>query len=249
MTKSHKNKIFIIICILLQILLLYYMFPIKQLAWYSIAANNSSLLRTTIFLRVNINDEYESNEYEGNATLLFLAIGMNDVEATKILLDHNALVNKTSFPNKMTPLIAASKEGHYSIAKLLLKYGAKPNTTMAGGHTALTVAAGKGYYNIVKLLLEHKANPNIARTDGNTAFTVATNENHLRIAAILIKYGADVNMLFTGKDGHKQSLLDLVIKAKNLKNKLQIITLLKKYGAKRAIEMQTGVGEQRVLGE
>ena len=243
MHKSRNKKIFIICIVLLFLAFLYYTFPIKTLAWYSIAdknSNNSLLLKTTIFLGVNINDKYDKDEYECNGTLLFLAVAMNDVKATKILLNHNALVNKTFLPNQMTPLIAASKVGYYDIAKLLLKHDAKPNIIMKGGHTALTVAASKGYYNIVKLLLEHKADPNIARTDGNTALTIATDENYLKTAEILIKYGADVNMLFAEKDGHKQSLLDLVIKAKKLKNKSQIIALLKKYGAKKAIKMQIG---------
>jgi ankyrin repeat protein len=220
------------------------MFPIKKLAWYSIAdksSNNSLLLKTTIFLGVNINDEY----FACNGTLLFLAVAMNDVEATKILLNHNALVNKTFLPNHMTPLIAASKVGYYDIAKLLLKHDAKPNIIMKDGHTALTFATSKGYYNIVKLLLEHNADPNIARADGNTALTIATDENYLRTAEILIKYGANVNMLFAAKDGHKQSLLDLVIKAKKLKNKSQIVALLKKYGAKSAIEIQNDTEKNR----
>ncbi|KAK4541723.1 hypothetical protein LTR36_007432 [Oleoguttula mirabilis] len=55
-----------------------------------------------------------------------------------------------------TPLSVAAEEGHCHIVDLLLRSGAKPNSTANGGLTPLHFAAGEGHLDVVRSLVAAK---------------------------------------------------------------------------------------------
>lgn len=72
-----------------------------------------------------------------------------------------------------TPLSIASLFGYTSIAELLLKAGANPNTRNQNQSTALHGAALMGNADIVKLLLDHDADTSIVGEGNTTALDLA----------------------------------------------------------------------------
>lgn len=84
-----------------------------------------------------------------------------------------------------------SNSGSLEIVKLLLKYGADPNTVGGSGNTALMNAAEGGDISIIKFLVGHGADINKARKDGVTALILAVRGNHEDAALYLLKHGAN----------------------------------------------------------
>jgi ankyrin repeat protein len=96
-----------------------------------------------------------------------VAAKMGYYDRVKQLLEENpGLANEVPEHNGYYsgyPLRNAAAAGHMEIVKLLLQYGANPNTPepgMAPDGSALHNAIGGKRWAIVKLLLEHGANPN-----------------------------------------------------------------------------------------
>ncbi len=74
------------------------------------------------------------------------------------------------FGKEITPLIAASENGHAEIVKLLLQKGADPNfQRLPERTTALMLAAENGHADVMKILLEGKADINAINNTGITA--------------------------------------------------------------------------------
>ncbi|RHZ57154.1 hypothetical protein Glove_393g44 [Diversispora epigaea] len=112
------------------------------------------------------------------------------------------------------PLMVACKLGHYETAKLLLSYGADPNTQNEAGETSLHFAAKNGYLDCVKVLigLDNDPSPyecetsfikktwraNIEIKDkfyGWTPLFLASNEGHVEIVEVLLQVGAKKNLV------------------------------------------------------
>lgn len=66
-------------------------------------------------------------------------------------------------------LIYACRQGSYSVIKLLLEHGARPNVQTKGGSTALHRASYHGHLQCVCLLLNSGADSTLADSDGKTA--------------------------------------------------------------------------------
>lgn len=60
-----------------------------------------------------------------------------------------------------TPLHQAADSENYSMAQLLLSFGAKVNAQQNEGDSPLHHSAFRGDLDMVELLLEHKANANL----------------------------------------------------------------------------------------
>ncbi|PTB35303.1 hypothetical protein M441DRAFT_153683 [Trichoderma asperellum CBS 433.97] len=130
-------------------------------------------------------------------TPLQLAAEMGQVEALKLLLDHQADPNALpAHRHGMTALQAAasSEEACMETVELLVTAGAAINADPAalGGITALQGAAIKGHFQIAMLLIEKGANVNAppAIADGRTAVEGAAEHGRLDMVQMLLNAGA-----------------------------------------------------------
>ena len=94
----------------------------------------------------------------------FLRIGLmrsaerGCVAATEFLLGLGAKTDVAS--NRLSPLLRAVERDHYPIVRLLLDYGASPDTADKEGRTALMTAAWRNNADILQLLIMRGANVN-----------------------------------------------------------------------------------------
>lgn len=130
-------------------------------------------------------------------TPLQLAAEMGQVEAVKLLLDHQADPNALpAHWHGMTALQAAasSETACMETVELLLTAGAAINADPAaiGGITALQGAAIKGHFQIAMLLIEKGADVNAppAIEDGRTAIEGAAEHGRLDMVQMLLNAGA-----------------------------------------------------------
>ncbi len=99
--------------------------------------------------------------------------------------------------NSVTPLIAAVKNDHADIVKLLLAKGAIDKEYLSGlsdfnGYTALKVATRSDYANIVELLIEG----GVAKGDDDKIghiMMIAAKHDYNDIVTYLLVHGADIN--------------------------------------------------------
>uniref|UniRef100_A0A673CQ07 Uncharacterized protein n=1 Tax=Sphaeramia orbicularis TaxID=375764 RepID=A0A673CQ07_9TELE len=94
-----------------------------------------------------------------------------------------------------TPLIWASRKGHYESVMHLLANGADVDQEGANSMTALIVAVKGGYTEVVKEVLKRNPNVNMTDKDGNTALAIAAKEGHTEIVQDLLDAGTYVNVL------------------------------------------------------
>jgi uncharacterized protein len=102
---------------------------------------------------------------------LFLAVGMNHIEAVRLLLAHGADPNVRDDEGD-SPLRTCIEKEYPEIARLLLLCGANKTIQdrVAGGMTALGLAAYWLNVEMVKLLLAHGADPHVEDEDRMTVF-------------------------------------------------------------------------------
>lgn len=120
-------------------------------------------------------DIYHQDEHKVTTLLHASHRGMTDVVET--LLRTNAkpsFVNDASDEN-ITPLIAASSEGHLEITKMLINANADVNSKDKDQTTALMAAAARGHTEIVEALVKAGAKVNEQNIDGHTALMFAYN--------------------------------------------------------------------------
>lgn len=91
----------------------------------------------------------------------------------------------------ITPLFYASFAGKKKIVKLLVRHGAKINTTSNWGVSAIMIACTYGHYDIVVFLIKHNADILKPNYKGNTCLMQSFRNVH--ICKFLIEKGADVN--------------------------------------------------------
>ncbi|WP_158538043.1 MULTISPECIES: ankyrin repeat domain-containing protein [Corallincola] len=92
---------------------------------------------------------------------LVTAASDGDLNEVKALLDAGANINFVDQYSgwDRTALIAASRNGHVEVVRLLLKHKANPNLGDAGEMTALNRSVKKGHAEVVSLLLSNGADP------------------------------------------------------------------------------------------
>jgi hypothetical protein len=103
---------------------------------------------------------------------LFLAVGMNHIEAVRLLLAHGADPNVRDNTGD-SPLRFCAEKGDLEMARLLLLCGATKTIHEGGGPAgmnALGYAATRLHVHIVRLLLAHGADPSIGDADDITTF-------------------------------------------------------------------------------
>lgn len=117
-------------------------------------------------------------------TALSYAVEDNDIDITKILLDHQADVNQPSY-DSFTPLFFARNE----IASLLLQAGANVNYLNCDDESALHYAARENQHQAIELMLAAGANINQINKNGKTPLFYAKQEQAHEAIAILIAAG------------------------------------------------------------
>jgi hypothetical protein len=147
---------------------------------------------------------------ENGVTPLFIASSTGKVSIVDLLLKAGADVNAdtgsgygppvdsgdfrgVTASDGITPLMAASDNGHITIVDLLLKAGADVNKERKQGGTAIYLASQNGHADIVRLLLAAGADVNKALDSGNTSLIIASSDGNTEIVRLLLAAGADVN--------------------------------------------------------
>jgi ankyrin repeat protein len=101
-------------------------------------------------------------------------------------------------PFQESVLIAASRNGHLEVVRLLLEGGADPRRERGKGHTPLTAlrwAASTGHLEMLRLLLGHGAAVDTACTKEHaTAFHYACLHNHAGCVEALARAGCDIGL-------------------------------------------------------
>ena len=129
----------------------------------------------------------------GNTSLIY-AVNNNNLELTRLLLEHGALIDAC---NNMgfNSLMYAIQFGFDDIVQLLLEHGADANAqTVKEGQTALLFAASEGFNDIVALLLAHGAQVNHKMPNGLPALDYTVYRGYYDTVEQLIEGGADVNI-------------------------------------------------------
>ena len=126
---------------------------------------------------------------QGGLTALHFAARQGSARSVEALVEHGAGVNALSPGDRVSPLLIATVNGQFDIAKYLLMHGADPNLANAGGVTPLFAVLNiewaprmfypqpraqlqqeLPYLDLMQLLLDKGADPN-ARLSRKTWFT------------------------------------------------------------------------------
>jgi ankyrin repeat protein len=133
---------------------------------------------------------------ESLRTALWLAAVGNRPEICRILLSNGADVNvecpfehnaNTKF--MLTPVAAASMNGHADVVTILVESGAQLDKLNASGFDALGIAAGHGYLEGCRLLLNAGARHDIKYASGITVLLNAARNGHVNVVKFLLEQG------------------------------------------------------------
>ena len=162
--------------------------PLMRAIYY----NQTALRDSLIYTGVDVNEKSK----RGGMTALTVAIKKQLIESVKVLLETNHITNVNEY------IFTACSEQDADIVKLLIEYGANPDSVQQNGYTPLMAAVSFGSIEIVELLLESKVNINQQRTvDGMTALMLATYGGHIEKIKLLLRFRADKNIL--NKNGQR----------------------------------------------
>jgi ankyrin repeat protein len=125
----------------------------------------------------------------GGMTLLMIAAGIDNEDASALLLAHGLDVNARAVGG-FTALLLAVYQNKARMVKWLLAHGADPNLAEDDGATPLMLAADHGSYAITERLLKSGAKPDARRADGVTALMTAQRNANTAIANLLKQAGA-----------------------------------------------------------
>jgi ankyrin repeat protein len=119
----------------------------------------------------------------GGVAPLHLAARQGQLEAAKALLEAGADINQQAVGDKSTPMLVATINGHFDLAKFLLEKGGNPNAAQHNGVTPLYAALNcqwsakalypqprafeqqqTSYLDLMKAFLEKGADPNARLT-------------------------------------------------------------------------------------
>lgn len=138
----------------------------------------------------------------------------------KLLLEFNSNIEHRT-KDGCTPLMLAAREGHISVAELLLMSQAQVNVPSGSeNNIPLTLACWKGHGEVVKLLLEYGSDIEHRNKAGCTPLMLAAREGHLKTTRLLLTHNAQVNVPSGSNDdtpltlacwkGHKDVVLLLL---------------------------------------
>jgi ankyrin repeat protein len=152
--------------------------------------------------------------YGSGETPLMIAARTGNLDAVKLLIDHQSAVNAAEEFRGQTPLMFAAAENHPQVVKFLIDHGAQVNARsrkfnfgdvkMANGGafmdrgegalTPLFFASREGAIETARVLIAEGADVNLTETQyGFTPLMTALFNGHYDLAGLLIEKGANVN--------------------------------------------------------
>lgn len=152
-------------------------------------------------------------------TALMSAVGKNNTEIVKLLIEAGADTNHIN-AFKKTILMEAVSKGNIDIVKLLIDGGADIDYANKIEGTALMIATKQNQPEIMKVLIASGANVNYKNNFGDTILTEAVSKGKIDPVKVLVANGADVNY-----EKSKESVLCIAVKSKN-KNAEVVKTLI-----------------------
>ena len=163
---------------------------LREPLYFAARSGSQAMLSLLIESGARINHKDKKGE-----TVLYPAIRTDDLETITYLLEHGA---EYEVQNKLgeTPLLQTMK---YSIAELLISYGAKIDSSDCEGRSPLSYAAASNQYrDLISLLIDHGAQVDSRDRNGRTPFSYAVSyrrHGDSAIAAFLIEQGAQIETI------------------------------------------------------
>jgi ankyrin repeat protein len=187
--------------------------------------NNAIVAKDTDRVNYLLSHGAHANALDGQGfTPLISAIRYGFVPVAAALLDHPGSDANFADRNGWTPLMWASWGDNPDLINLLLKHGAKLDTTDADGLTAMAVASQNAKIKSAMTLLAAGADVNAPVAKGGyTPLMLAAVSGSSELAGSLIQHGAKVNAANSG------GVTALMIAAAG--NRSTVVTLLLKSGA------------------
>jgi len=158
--------------------------------------SNNSLTQLLLinYFKKYLSQRYPDREYRNWFTLLYAAEKGNETVIDFILsLGLYINVNIKNHGGD-TPLMLASKYGHYDIVYKLLNRNADVDKLNKNYNTAISLASANGYDKVVELLLCYNAHITRDNVDKKTALSLACENGHFKVVDILIRYGRKRNI-------------------------------------------------------
>ncbi|QMW45818.1 hypothetical protein G4B11_009273 [Aspergillus flavus] len=160
------------------------------------------------------------------SSALALATSMGKLEATRVLLEAGASIERVCTRNQMDALFNAVDRGEATVVGLLIEYGANLESRDSDGMTPLAYAAYFRRPEAAEVLLNHGANID-ALSQGLTALSFAIDEGKVPMVKLLLENGADLTIT-------NEPLLLRILKSNRIHNQeadAAIVELLLYHGA------------------
>jgi ankyrin repeat protein len=147
------------------------------------------------------------------------------------LLEQRMNIEQRHDGSGRTALAVASHCGNDHVVYILLRHGAKVDTSDTSCMTPLHLAASRSHYRVVELLLDYDADVDALGPDNKTPLRLASDNGHFEVVELLLQCRAKVN----ARDRYNSTALHAVAKIGDD----AIASLLLGYGA----DIETKDGE------
>lgn len=138
------------------------------------------------------------NKANADALLLFAAQKGNVADVENMLAvgaNPNAKTNRKDGRVNQPAILLAAEAANDNVIKILLLYGADPNSADDLGNTALMLSSIYGTENTVNILISTGAKVNAQNSLGNTALILAAVSGKTDVAEALLMEGANPNII------------------------------------------------------
>eukprot|EP01125_Pyxidicula_operculata_P022385 TRINITY_DN910_c2_g1_i3.p1 TRINITY_DN910_c2_g1~~TRINITY_DN910_c2_g1_i3.p1 ORF type:complete len:2962 (-),score=808.64 TRINITY_DN910_c2_g1_i3:90-8975(-) len=124
---------------------------------------------------------------------LHYAAAEGHTDVIRVLIDHDATVDKPARTTKLTPLHIASQQGHLESVKVLVKNKANLEKQDNQKRTPLILATINGHLNVASYLVHMGADVNALDSSSNSVLHYAAAYGWVEICKFLVENGANVN--------------------------------------------------------